>query len=434
MRLANIDTAFLQDADRTVAHDVDLLLEDGEIVAVESDLADQSDHRVLDCRDRIAVPGLVNCHAHTAMQFARGLSDDEPLFEWLATNGTYTAAVDRDTKRAGCRFATRLMLERGTTTVHDMWNTYLADEFANFGIRAVIGSTMGEEEPPGPDETRPRLETTREAVEAFADRPTLHPSVPVHSVYRATPELLRAAHEVAADAGIPFHVHVAENATEVQRVRDAYGTTPVGVLDDLGVLDEHTVAVHCTELTDADRERLGAAGAGVAHCPSANLKLGGGVADVSALPDSVAVGIGTDGAGSNNDLAPLREARLAALLQKRADPTAMDAQRALDLVTREGAAVLGLDDRLGSLVPGHRADVTLFDATDPALTPAIGDEGLLSNLIYSFHGHAETVLVEGEVVVDDGRCRTDTDDAVATVEAFQAEVATEEGRTPYRRS
>lgn len=158
------------------------------------------------------------------------------------------------------------------------------------------------------------------------------------------------------------------------------------------------------------------------------------MADVSALPDGVAVGIGTDGAGSNNDLAPLREARLAALLQKGADPTAMDAQRALDLVTREGAAVLGLDDCLGSLVPGHRADVTLFDATDPALTPAIGDEGLLSNLVYSFHGHAETVLVEGEVVVDDGRCRTDTDDAVATVEAFQAEVATEEGRTPYRRS
>lgn len=96
--------------------------------------------------------------------------------------------------------------------------------------------------------------------------------------------------------------------------------------------------------------------------------------------------------------------------------------------------MLGLEDRLGSLLPGHRADITLFDSTDPALTPAIGDAGLLSNLVYSFHGHAETVLVEGRVVVDDGRCLTDTGDAAATVETFQAEMADSEGRTPYRRS
>ncbi|ERG89470.1 MAG: cytosine deaminase related metal-dependent hydrolase [halophilic archaeon J07HX5] len=434
MRLANIDTAFLQDDNRTVRHDLDILVQGGEIVAVAPDLSDQTGHHVIDCHDQIAVPGLVNCHAHTAMQFARGLSDDEPLFEWLATNGTYTAVVDRDTKRAACRLATRLMLERGVTTVHDMWNTYLADEFTDLGIRAVIGSTMAENEPSSPSKTRPRLEKTREAIAAFAGRPTLHPSVPVHSVYRATPELLQAAHDLAADADIPFHIHVAENATEVRRCRDVHGTTPVGVLDQMNVLDEHTVAVHCTELTNTDRERLGAAKAGVAHCPSANLKLGSGVANVSAVPDDVAVGIGTDGAGSNNDLAPLREARLATLLQKQEDPAAVDAQYALDMMTREGAAVLGLEDRLGSLLPGHRADITLFDSTDPALTPAIGDAGLLSNLVYSFHGHAETVLVEGRVVVDDGRCLTDTGDAAATVETFQAEMADSEGRTPYRRS
>ncbi|PSQ38102.1 hypothetical protein BRD08_01455 [Halobacteriales archaeon SW_10_66_29] len=140
--------------------------------------------------------------------------------------------------------------------------------------------------------------------------------------------------------------------------------------------------------------------------------------DAATATNSISVGIGTDGAASNNALNPVLESRTAALLHKRENPGAITAQRVLDMLTREGAAVFGMADEIGSIEAGKRADLVLFDAEDPTLRPRFGDEGLLSNLVYSFHGRAEATLVEGEFVVRDGQVLADIDEAIETVQSF----------------
>lgn len=420
MLLRNIDVAFLQDADRSVVHDVDVQVRDGEIVAIGRGLSD--DAEVIDCSGRIALPGLVNCHNHTPNVLTRGWSDDESLFPWLESNAAVLKQADRDQKRAAARFSAALMLETGTTTVNDMWNTYLVDDLADAGIRTLAGSAMAEFEDTPPEAVHEGLDANDEFAEEYDDHPTVHPTVPVHSIYRATESLLESAHDLAVKHDVPYHIHVSETERENEECLEEHGVTPTGLLDDCSVLDDRSVLVHCVHLTDDDRDRIAERDAGVAHCPTSNLKLGSGIADFPAL-EAVPVGLGTDSAASNNSLNLFREGRTAALVHKREEPSAVTAQRILDAMTCEAAAVLGMADEIGSIEVGKRADVILLDATDPTLAPAIGDRGLLSNLIYSFHGRVETAIVEGEVVVEDGRVTTAVEDAVATVREFCSTVA-----------
>ena len=421
MLLENIDTAFRQDADRTVCHDIDIRVRDGRIAAIGPNLDATGTERVRDCSDQIALPGFVNCHSHTPQILLRGFSDDEPLFDWLDTNDELLATLDREQKRAGATLSAALMLVTGTTTVNDMWNTDVAESLADVGIRSLVGKLLAAAPDTDPDVIDAGLDANRTFAEGYADHPTIHPTVPVHSIYRATPELLDRAHDLAATADLPFHIHISETDRENEDCLDERGVTPTGWLDDLGVLDDRAVLAHCTHLTDRDRDRLADSGAGVAHCPAANLKLGSGIADIAAL-DDVPVGFGTDSAASNNSLNLVREARTGTLLQKREDPSALTAQRALDMLTCEAARVLGMADEIGSLAVGKRADITLLDATDPTLRPHFGDAGLLSNLVYSFHGRAESVLVEGEVVVEDGAVVADVEAAMETAQEFAESV------------
>jgi 5-methylthioadenosine/S-adenosylhomocysteine deaminase len=422
--LKDIDTAFRQDDDRTVAHGVDVLVRDGRIVEVGEGL---SGGDVVDCSDRVALPGLINCHTHTPNLLTRGYSDDRRLFPWLDANEAVIAAADREHKRAAARISAVRMLETGTTACNDMWNTYLADDLAATGIRAFLGHAMAAFDDTDPGVVEEGLDHAERFVEGYRDHRTVHPTVPVHSTYRATERLVRDAHGIAARHDVPFHVHVSETREGNERCLDRRGLTPTAWLDDCGALDRRGVLAHCVHLTDDDRERIRESDAGVAHCPSANLKLGSGVADVPAM-DGVPVGLGTDSAASNNDLNLFREARTAALVHKRADPAAITAGRVLDMATREAAAVLGVADELGSIEAGKRADLVLLDAGDPTLCPHHGDAGLLSNLVYSFHGHAETVIVDGEVVVDDGSALAGIDDAVEIVQAFCDGVGGRPGR------
>jgi len=428
MLLSDIDTAFLQDDARTIAHDVDLLLRDGHIAAVGADLADAADGAIVDCSDRVVVPGLINCHTHTPGMLTRGWSDDAALFPWLEHTEDLIGAADRTEKRAAARLSAASLVRAGTTTLNDMWNTYLVDDLVDVGVRALLGHAMAETESTPDDIVERGIAANREFFETYADHPTVHPTVPVHSVYRATADLIECAHGFATDTDRPFHVHVSETRRENDRCREHHGTTPTGWLDDLGALDDRSVLAHGVHLTDRDRRLIAERGAGVAHCPSANLKLGAGIADIPALDDvpspgaatadGVPVGLGTDGAASNNALNPVREGRMAALLQKREDPGAMTAQRVLDMLTREGAAVLGMADEIGSIEAGKRADLVFLDAEDPTLRPRFGDEGLLSNLVYSYHGRVEATVVEGEFVVRDGVVLADIGEAVDTVRSF----------------
>ena len=422
MLLESIDTAFRQDAERSIDHGIDILVRGGEIVAIDDDLSDQSDEDAIDCCDSVALPGFVNCHAHTPTLLARGWSDDESLFPWLEATDRVLRRADRDQKRAAARLAAALMVETGTTTLHDMWNTYLVDEFDAVGIRALLGCTLAEFEETDPDDVREGLETNRRFIEAYRTHPTVHPAVPVHSVYRATEELLQRAHELAATHDVPFHVHVSETRRENEDCIAEHGLTPTELLEDLDVLDRRAVLAHAVHLTESDRALIADSDAGIAHCAASNLKLGSGIADIPSL-EGVPVGIGTDGAASNNSLNAVREGRTAALVHKRTDPSVITAQRILDMLTREGAAALNVADEIGSLEEGKRADIVLVDKRDPTLHPHLGDEGLLSNLVYSFHGRVETTIVNGEVVVENGTATAEIESATDAVDAFCTAVA-----------
>lgn len=418
MLLQNIDTAFRQDADRSIDHDVDLRIRDGEIAEIGRS---PSAENTVDCSDKIALPGLINCHSHTPNVITRGWSDDRSLFPWLDANDRVLEHADRNDKRAAARLSAVLMLETGTTTVNDMWNTYLVDELETTGIRAFMGNGMGATEDTDPALVRESVETNRAFADDYRGHSTIHPTVPVHSVYRATADLLRMAHDLAATHDLPFHIHVSETRQENEDCKAEHGMTPTAWLDDLGVLDHRAVLAHGVHLTEDDRATIGATDAGIAHCATANLKLGSGIADIPSM-DEIPVGIGTDGAASNNSLNLFREGRTAALVHKRDDPSAITAQRILDMMTCEAAATLGMEDTIGSLEEGKRADIVLLDKNDPTLRPHIGDDGLLSNLIYSFHGQADTTIVDGEIVVEDGTATTEIDTATDAIEEFYNEM------------
>ena len=419
MLLKNIDTAFRQDEERNIDHGIDILVRDGDIVEIGDDLSGED---AIDCSDTIALPGLINCHTHTPTLLARGWCDDKSLFPWLEATDQVLQRADRSQKRSAARLAAALMVETGTTTFNDMWNTYLVDEFETVGIRALVGSTLAEFDDADSSDVRAGLETNATFIEEYRPHPTIHPTVPVHSVYRATERLLQRAHELAATHNVPFHIHVSETRQENEDCIAEYGLTPTGLLEELDVLDQQAVLAHAVQLTDDDRTTIADSDAGIAHCATSNLKLGSGIADIPSL-EGVSVGIGTDGAASNNSLNPVREGRTAALVHKRTDPSAITAQRILDMLTREGAASLNMDGEIGSLEQGKRADIVLIDKQDPTLHPHLGDTGLLSNLLYSFHGRVETTIVNGEIVVENGTVTAEIEPAVDAVDAFCRAVA-----------
>lgn len=426
MLLKNIDTALKQDSERRVEHGLDMLIRNGKIVEIAEGL---SGEEVIDCTDKIALPGLINCHTHTPNIITRGWSDDRRLFSWLDANSPVLEFADRHHKRAGARLSAALMLETGTTTFNDMWDTYLVDEFEDLGIRALMGLGMVETEDMDPEHVEEEIKINREFAEDYQEHPTIHPTIPVHSVYRSTGNLLQAAHDLAATYDLPFHTHLSETRRENEDCLKEHGVTPTGWLDQLGVLDHRGVLAHCVHLTPTDRKRIAESHAGIIHCASANLKLGSGIADIPAIERNL-IGLGTDSAASNNTLNLFREGRTAALIHKRDNPNAITAQRILDMMTCEAAAALNMEDVVGTLEEGKRADIILLDKTDPTLCPRFGDQGLVSNLIYSFRGQPDMVIIEGEIVVENRSVKADLETASKTLQNF-CSIATDEFRKSH---
>lgn len=227
--------------------------------------------------------------------------------------------------------------------------------------------------------------------------------MPVHAIYTCTRECLIDAKNQAEEFGIPIHLHISETEKENQDSLEKRGLTPTEYIAELGLLEQDIILAHCVHLSESDEEILKQANAEIAHCPSSNLKLGSGIADVRSLKHrGLDVAVATDSSGSNNHLNLFREARMASLLQKKESPKNIPPQEALDMVTINAAKVLGLEDKVGSVEQGKRADLIIVDEEDTGVSPYHGEEGLISNLVYSFDGEAETVLVNGDIVFEGG--------------------------------
>ncbi len=342
----------------------------------------------LDARGDLVLPGLVNTHCHAPMVWFRGLADDLPLQQWLhefifpAEGGWLNA----DRVYRGALLAAAELIRGGVTTVADgyFFEDAVRRALAETGLRAVVAQGVVDFPAPGvPDPAR-----NLEVAAAFLDSGAAYPeritsSVFCHSPYTCGPETMVKAKDLTRARGAPFFIHLAETGEEVTGLKRRTGRSPGAYLDDLGILDELTVAVHAVWLGPGDQELLAQRGVKVSHCPESNLKLAAGVAPIpDLLRRGVTLGLGTDGAASNNNLDLWGEMSLAARLHKvwGRDPTLMPAAQVVALATREGARVLGLGETTGTLTPGKAADLIVVGLDQPHLTPLYDP---YSHLVYA---------------------------------------------------
>jgi 5-methylthioadenosine/S-adenosylhomocysteine deaminase len=367
---------------------------------------------VLDAGGNLVMPGLVNTHCHAPMVWFRGLADDLPLQEWL-TQKIFPVEggwLNEDRIYWGTLLAAAEMIRGGTTTVADSYffESEVRRALAQAGLRTVVAQGVLDFPFPGVPDPKDNLSNAARFLDSGADFPGLiTSSVFCHTPYTCGPETLQGAKALTRQAGVPFFTHVAETRREVEELRAQTGLGPAAYLDSLGILDELTVVVHGVWLRPEDLEILAARGVKVSHCPESNLKLASGVAPVQALLDrGMTVGLGTDGAASNNNLDLWGEMSLAARLHKvwQGDPTLLPAQQVVALATREGAKVLALGDRVGTLAPGKQADLIVVDVNQVHLTPLYDP---FSHLVYAARPtDVQHVMVAGRWLLKDRRLLT----------------------------
>ena len=422
VRVLRADWVVTVDASDTVLADGAVAVQGGRIGAVgpaEDVLADHPGAEVAHLRGHVLMPGLVNAHTHLGMTMFRGVADDLSLDAFLARLLPAEGAVlSAERVRTATLAGAVESLLAGVTTALDMY--YFVDEAlaaaSAAGLRLLGGPVFLDATGSGAEPVGRSLEAAQRWLQRHPARPGWRPVLNPHATYTVTPHHLEEIRDLAERHDAVVHVHAAETEAEVASVEGAHGRRPVEHLDDLGLLGSRTVLAHAVHLTDDEIGRLARTGTSVAHCPASNLKLGSGIARVpDLLAAGVAVGVGTDGPASSNDLDIFAAMRLAALLHKgvRGDPLAVPAAQVLRMATLHGARAACLDDELGSIEPGKRADLVAVDVDQPHTQPVYDP---VSTLVYAA-GRADVrhVWVDGEQVVADG----------VAVRCDQAEVAAE---------
>jgi 5-methylthioadenosine/S-adenosylhomocysteine deaminase len=364
---------------------------------------------IIDASGCIVMPGLVNVHTHLAMTCFRGLADDLPLMTWLNDHIFPAEAwfIDRKTVYAGATLAIAEMILSGTTTFCDgyFFEGEVGRAAIAAGMRGVIA--QGFIDFPMPDQPghSDKAAIAERFVERWRDRsPLITPALVCHSPYTCSPDTLRTVKAVARHAGVSFQIHLSETREEVRMMLERYGVKPVRHLSNLDLLDGDTIAAHCIWLDEEELDLLAERRVKVAHDPESNMKLGAGVAPVpEMLRRGIDVGLGTDGCASNNDLDLFGEMGMAAKLHKvfTGGPTLLTAKKVVEMATIGGARVLGMADRIGSIVPGKEADIILVDMKKPHLTPLYRP---LSHLVYAVRGaDVVTSIIGGRIVMKDRR-------------------------------
>jgi len=398
----------------------------GAIVAIGQIAEQYSAIETVDCRNRVVMPGLINAHTHAPMTLLRGLADDLRLDVWLLG---YMMPVERafvrpDFVALGTMLACAEMIRSGTTCFADMYyfEDAVASATAKSGLRALCGQTVLKFPAPDAASFEDSLSRAREFVTGWKGHRLITPSVAPHAPYTCTDEIIRLCAELARELDVPLHTHLAETSAEVEQSRKEHGMPVIPWVRKNRLFDAHVLAAHCVHIDGGEMTTLRDVRAGVAHNPTSNLKLGSGIAPVAKMIEQgIPVGIGTDGAASNNDLDMFEEVRLAALLAKGAsnNPTALPAREALTMATRMGARALGLEAVTGSLEPGKRADLIVVDLDQTHNAPRYGrDAGAVySQLVYAAKAtDVVDVMCDGQWLMRDRQLLT-IDEATIRSEA-----------------
>ena len=407
--LRNATILTMNDAREIVEGDV--LVRNGAIAAVGA-VGESADH-VIDVRGAYILPGFVQTHVHLCQTLFRSFADDLPLLDWLRLRiWPLEAAHTAATLRAATQLAAAELLLSGTTTVLTMETVHETDavleELAACGLRATVGKCMMDAAGEAPQRLHERLQPSVDESLALHRRwhgaagGRLRVAFAPRFAVSCTRELLEAVAALSAQHDVLVHTHASESRDEVEVVRRlSGGAGNVEYLERTGLATPRLCAAHCVWVDEAEQALIADRGVKVLHCPGSNLKLGSGIAPVpELLARGVSVSLGADGAACNNRLDMFEEMRLAATLQAvRRGPGALPAREVLWMATRGGARALGLEDQIGSIEPGKRADLIAVDRDRPHLQP---DRDPWSTLVYAARGpDVRLTMVDGEVLVDD---------------------------------
>lgn len=379
-------------------------IEDSEIVFVEAAeteaVASFEADRVIDAKGKMAMPGFVNTHSHSPMTILRCYGDDLPLDEWLF--GKMIPTEEKFSKEDiywGGMLGILEQIKSGVTCLADMYepSNILTDMVVENKIRANIA---------GPHITMDPEKEYEEYVSHIKEWNNSHnglikESSIIHAIYTYSEEKIRARVAAAKEAGTGIQIHISEAPFEQAQIAEKYGKTPMQMLEEWGVFDVPTLAAHCVHLTDGDFEILKNRDISVAHCPSSNLKLASGIADVPRmLAEGINVTIGTDGASSNSNLNFVEEMHLTSLIHKgnSMNPLVVNAKEVIRMATVNGARATGFGKEVGSLEPGKKADLILIDTDKAHLTPL---NNPFSAAVYSMQGSdVDTVIVNGQILME----------------------------------
>ncbi len=390
----------------------------------------------VDAGNSVLMPGFVNTHGHAPMTLLRALADDLRLDVWLMG---YMMPVEREFVNPhfcwlGTQLAAAEMIRSGTTTFMDMYyfEEAVADAAVQAGMRGVCLQSVLKFPAPDAASYEEGLSRARDYVMRWKDHPLIVPGIAPHAPYTVTPELLKGAVAIALEFDVPLHIHVAETKQEVEDHRKAFGMPPVPWLKKFDVFKTKATIAHGVHLDEGEMRTLQHYNVGVAHNPSSNLKLASGIAPVAKMLElGLNVGIGTDGPASNNDLDMLEELRLAALIAKVAtmDPTTLPARQVVAMATIMGARAMHIEDLVGSLEVGKRADLITLSLEDARHTPYFrrDPDNIYSRIVYAAHQEdVRDVMVNGKwlmrnrslLTVDESALRQEADALARKIDAF----------------
>ena len=424
--IVTMDAAGSVIEDGAIAIDEGIILDIGDTAEIE---ANYSAVETLDGNRRIVMPGLVNGHSHAAMTLLRGVADDLALMDWLQ-NYIFPAEVefvDPEFVRIGTELACWEMIRGGTTTFVDMYYypDTIAEVVASCGMRALISATVIDQRSPDAENAADSITKGNGFIERWQGKNSrITPIFGPHANYTLNAEQLKATRDAAMQYGVPISIHVSESPFELQYSQDTYGMTSIELYESIGFFEGPTIAAHVVWPTESEIAMLAANKVGVIHNPTSNMKIASGISPVTEMLEAgVLMGIGTDGAASNNDLDLWEEMRLASFLQKvdRMDPRALPATTVLRMATSGGATAIGLGDTVGSIEVGKRADLIQVAFEDVHHVPTYD---IISHLVYvTDEQDVASVVVDGKVLMKEGEMLTiDTDRVTTEATALAARI------------